>query len=344
MDYDQRLEFWKTLCSLTGDDPQADAQQLKEKIVLPKFLFRYRAINNNNLEALRTNQIYFSKASRYDDPFDTFLHIDINKLQEEFESNFTSEQQVQKLAQAMSQLLSSSAKNVQDEYREQFKKLTTSDGLIQLHNEGIGNQFLVNALMLRTWMQERIQSICFSENGFNETLWLKYADQHRGFALMYNLLNNDHIYCGKLEECKNCGINIYGVNLYPVFYSDTPYIANDFAKAVMIQNIIQGLGVPMPNFLKQEATIKPFEKERISLIKKKCHEYDEEWRMISKCLIEPKALFNWAPEAVILGLRTSTVDANLIITLARQAGIKKFYKSIIDKENKLNAQLIQLDT
>lgn len=77
--------YWNTLCSFTGENPQEEAQILSDKILYPNYLFRYRSVNNNNLEALRTNKIYLSQASKYDDPFDTYLHIDFNRISQEFE-------------------------------------------------------------------------------------------------------------------------------------------------------------------------------------------------------------------------------------------------------------------
>lgn len=79
-------EYWRTLSSLTGENIPDEISLLMTKIRYPRFLYRYRPINNNNLDALRTNKLYFSTASNYDDPFDTFLHIDVEKLRQEFES------------------------------------------------------------------------------------------------------------------------------------------------------------------------------------------------------------------------------------------------------------------
>lgn len=81
MNNDQRIEFWKTLCSLDGKDLQADQNKLKEKIVFPRFIYRYREVTSNNLDALRSNRLFFSSANYYDDPFDTFLYIDKKRLQ-----------------------------------------------------------------------------------------------------------------------------------------------------------------------------------------------------------------------------------------------------------------------
>lgn len=45
-------------------------------------------------------------------------------------------------------------------------------------------------------------------------------------------------------------------------------------------------------------------------------------------------------DGIILGLRMSQTEENLVISLAKQAGIIKIYKSIINKNNKLDAYLI----
>lgn len=51
-------------------------------------------------------------------------------------------------------------------------------------------------------------------------------------------------------------------------------------------------------------------------------------------------MLEWIPDGIILGLKMSQTEENLVISLAKQAGIKKKYKSIIDKNNKLDAYLI----
>lgn len=86
MSHDEMQDYWETLCSFTGEDIPNEVNQLMAKIRYPRFLYKYRAVNNNNLDALRSNKLFFSKASSYDDPFDTFLHIDVDKIRQEFNS------------------------------------------------------------------------------------------------------------------------------------------------------------------------------------------------------------------------------------------------------------------
>ena len=101
MNDDEMLDYWQTLCSFTGKDIPNEVNQLMEKIRYPRFLYKYRAVNNNNLDALRSNKLFFSKASSYDDPFDTFLHINVEKIRQEFVSNYSSPEALAALADGM---------------------------------------------------------------------------------------------------------------------------------------------------------------------------------------------------------------------------------------------------
>ena len=335
MNIEERQKFWETLCSFTGEQIENEIKILKSSIRYPKYLFRYRSVNNNNLEALRTNKIFFSKASKYDDPFDTFLNIDINRFQSEFENVFKDFKKIDKVVNAVRMLSELGHIEIQEGLID--KIMLPDNG----YRNDLENQFLSYALNFRTKIQDNIQSICFSENGYNETLWLKYADMHKGFVQIYDLEKAENFHCGKYEKCKNCGISRYGLSLYPICYSDTPYNATEFVKNIMGKEMLENAGPQVSSYLKEEFSIKTWEIERCSLIKKTCHMYDEEWRIISNCQMKEPAIMEWIPDAVILGLRTSKVDENLIISMAKEAGIEKIYKSYIDEKNKLNALLIK---
>ena len=324
-------EYWKTLSSFTGENISAEIDLLMTKIRYPRFLYRYRPINNNNLDALRTNKLFFSQASNYDDPFDTFLHIDVEKLQQEFESPYNSPKTLEALANVFNGL-KETLQSCPSISQELLQQATTIEGIKQLLGNGMQNQFLAYMLTLRSRIQEKILSICFSENGFNETLWLKYADRHRGFCLMYDLYD---------EESLHCGVK-YGTPIYPVYYSNKAHDATDLAKLVMKQDVAERLGGSLPEFMRKDIKPLPWEIERNSLIKKECHKYDEEWRMIANRRIKLPAMIEWVPSGVIIGLRTSQVDANLIISMAKEAGIKKIYKSCINAQNKLDAFLLEI--
>ena len=109
----------------------------------------------------------------------------------------------------------------------------------------------------------------------------------------------------------------------------------------MGQDMIQQLHVPLPGFMQEELKPLPWEVERNSLIKKECHKYDEEWRMLANCKMNLPAMIECVPAGVIIGLRTPPVDKNLIISMAKEAGVKNIYQSYIDEKNRLNAYLLK---
>ena len=336
MSHDEMQDYWKTLCSFTGEDIPNEINQLMAKIRYPRFLYKYRAVNNNNLDALRSNKLFFSKSSSYDDPFDTFLHIDVEKIRQEFDSNYSSPEALAALANGMKETF----QNQSGVPQEFIQQVTTVEGLKQLFANGITKQFLSYVLTLRSKIQDEILSICLSENGFNESLWLKYADMHKGFCLMYDLNDSDSFHCGKLSKCVNCGVYKGGTRVYPVYYSNESHDATDLLKLVMAQEVAQRLGGSLPESIQKDLKPLPWEIERNSLIKKECHKYDEEWRMIANAKMKLPAMIEWVPKGIIIGLRTSQVDKNLIISMAKEAGVKNIYQSYIDETNSLNAYLL----
>lgn len=330
MNAQEREAFWKTLCTLSGADPKQDAEKLMNTVKFPKFLFRYRSVTLSSLEALRTNRLYFSSANYYDDPFDTFLHIDIEHIRKAILSGLQTAESVAAAAEQAKNRL----KGIITEEQEKF---FTADNLQQMISNGLLEDFLDSALALRDEVKKDTWSVCFSENGFNEVLWLKYANQHKGFVQIYDLENNENYLCGKQEKCRNCGIKNFGTPLYPIYYSDKPYDATNFAKIVMLKKMGELSGTQIPQYLYDSIGSGMWEREKTTLIKKKCHEYDEEWRMITGCQMKGSVMMEWIPSGIILGLRMGVKEENLVISMAKEAGIKNIYKSVIDSKNTLNA-------
>ena len=333
MNAQEREVFWKTLYSLSGIDPKQDSEKLMNTIKFPKFLFRYRSVTLSSLEALRTNRLYFSSANYYDDPFDTFLHIDIEHIRNEILSGLQTDER----AAAAVEMAKHRFKGIITEEQEKF---FTTDNIQQMISKDLLEDFLNSALALRDEVKKDTWSVCFSENGFNEVLWLKYADQHKGFVQIYDLENKENYLCGKQEKCQNCGIKNFGTPLYPIYYSDNPYDATNFAKIVMLKKMGELSGVQVPQYLYDSIGNGMWERDKTTLIKKKCHEYDEEWRMITGCQMKAPVMMEWIPSGIILGLRMGIKEENLVISMAKEAGIKNIYKSVIDSNNKLNAILV----
>ena len=66
-----------------------------------------------------------------------------------------------------------------------------------------------------------------------------------------------------------------------------------------------------------------WEQERTTLIKKECHKYDEEWRMITGCIMKPPVMMEWIPSGIILGLRMDVAEENLVVSMAKRGRNQK---------------------
>lgn len=340
MNDEERKIFWNTLCSLNGINLEEDSKILLKTITYPKCIYRYRAVNEKTINALRENEMHFSRSDYYDDPFDTFIHVNIRELQS-FLNTVPQVQIDDHILSKLEHILTEWFQfTVNDEQiyilAENLKELTKTPNFAPGIIEYMRN--IRNEIKKDTW------SVCFSEDGLNESLWLKYANQHKGFVVSYDLKNDDNVLCGKQDKCKVCGVNQNSISLYPIFYSDEKYDATKFAQFLSLCKIV---GNNMSEELIKKIMIdmgnQNWERERITLIKKECHRYDKEWRIIASPIFnEGTALRKWIPNAVILGYSMDKSDEALVIGTAYQAGIKKIYKCYINDNGDLDKSLLPM--
>ena len=282
MDAQSREKFWNTLCALDGVDVKQDAQKLSDVIQYPKYLYRFRPVSFSSLDGLQSNKLFFSSADHYDDPFDSFLHIDIPEVENEVRKIFEAKSSWGPRIEEFSKLFGISKDKLYDFFSsldmEQTKKMT-----LEIFQQ------------IPNIVQSEMQSICFSEDGFNEQLWLKYAENHNGFVLEYDLTDNAAFLCGKQNICEQCHTSEYFPN-------------------------------PIQDMIMSGAPASLWERERIALIKKICHEHDQEWRMIFPGPSGGRPYICWRPSSVTVGIKMSQVKKNLVFTLAKVAGIPHIYE------------------
>ncbi len=177
---------------------------------------------------------------------------------------------------------------------------------------------------IRNTLRSYTLSVCFSESGLNETLWIKYANQHKGFALIYDMKNSNP-------------------SLYPIYYSDEPYNATEYAKWFTASLVLRQL---TSNKIADDMIFNLFpkmewEKEKITLIKKKCHMYDQEWRMISPIWYDKPITLGWKPWGIILGLNMPDNEKDLVYSNAKLAGIENIFECYIDDLDELNYRIFK---
>ena len=324
MDNIERKKFWDTLCSIQDAQPE-HIQKLFETIKMPQYLCRFRTLTENSLTQLQENKLYYSSADYYDDPFDTFIHVDRAKINEIYKI-------ICNLMASGDETLVYILKTIEPVFgisSEQFLTILKENPLDL-------STFPDRIKKIRTIIQKNLFSICFCGDALNETLWLKYASNYKGFALVYNFKNENTFMCGKEEGCKNCRSLIEKPSIYPVYYTEEAYNATKYALACMLfwgdrreisQRVIE--------VIYKEVM---WEAERISLIKKKCHENDDEWRMIRPTMMPDRTCIKMKPDKVIVGLRMQEYERLLVISAAKVAGINNVEELYINDSDQLDTR------
>ena len=323
MNSSERKTFWDTLCSIRDNTPD-HLQALLATINTPEYLCRFRPVSENSLLQLQENKLYYSSADHYDDPFDTFIHVDFPRVKALYDllKSFldTGNSDLRNILMVLEPVIGMSAEQFINNLKDHPLDLSIFPERIR---------------QIRTIIQKNLFSICFCEDAMNETLWLKYANNYRGFALIYDVKDDSSFLCGKEKMCENCRSLIEKPSVYPVYYTEDAYDATQFALACMLW----GEQVPRQIVeLSSKAVI--WEAERVSLIKKKCHEYDQEWRMIRPTMSLDRTYIKMKPNKVILGLRMQENEKRLVISAAKVAGINNIEELYINDSDLLDTKAI----
>ena len=125
--------------------------------------------------------------------------------------------------------------------------------------------------------------------------------------------------------------------IYPMCYSDEKYDATIYARDYVVHKLLVNLNNSYTNPLLQFVPDHPWEKEKITLIKKKCHEYDAEWRAIlsTPYYLNTPVYKKWKPYGVILGLNMEADSKKLVVNAAETAGITGIFQVGISDSDEL---------
>ena len=327
MDRAGREQFWDIMKNLHSNDEESIKEMVKAS-TWPKYLCRFRPATESALQQLNENKQFFSSANHYDDPFDTYFYINLEQLLPIYrEMRKALDEENEEFLQQLHQIAIFAG-----QAPDKFVNLLIAE---KPDFEKINDQLLA----IRTWVQSSLFSICFCEDPYNETLWLKYAQNYSGFVQVYDMGDPNTFICGKEEACRECSSAKARPNIYPIYYSDARYDATKYALSMYLIEKINRQNdpalKPLWDFLVSSIA---WESERISLIKKKCHEFDQEWRMIRPIISEQRSFIKMKPSKVIIGLRTPEYTSRLIVSAAVNAGISQIHKLYINDSDQLDSK------
>ena len=324
---EERKRFWDTLLNLR-DGGSDSCSKLLAAIPRVSKVCRFRTVNESSLDQLQSNRLLFSSADHYDDPFDTYFYINYDAIKK-----------------ALATLQAAYSKGGVNALRPLLNERgfgLRKDGLLNMVLEHIDcdppniSLFERQFGSLRSQIMKDSYSICFCDDPMNESLWLKYADNHRGFVQIYDLDDSGVVRCGTSRECVNCLFGSNPPTLYPVYYSDDRYDATRFAiTELLLNNLPCEMTSAYPTFAGMLSNSVVWEMERISLIKKECHEYDGEWRMICPSYPKTRPGIAMKPSSIAVGLRMPEYERRLVVSAAIVAGISDIFEMYINRDDQL---------
>lgn len=299
MNNKKRLDFWNDL-----DKPINEIDLMKFEKYIPKYLYRYRKADSTSLAALLNNRLYFSTSNYYDDPFDTLFCIDKAKLKNEVNillTNLNAKLEFNHFQEMLNKKFDFDMDYVIRNKEEIFKTIDKIINIIQYS------------------FKKEIYSICFSENDLNQDLWLKYADNYAGFVIKYDVENLKKSY----DKTYNKDDELIKNNksyLYPIVYDNKPFYANELFKNIVLN------AVNLEKYI-DDLNRYLIDRRRVCLIKDKYHSNDKEWRLF----VDNNPFYiNVVPKAVIMGLKISKSDRELLFKICQENRIDLYQTYISD--------------
>lgn len=276
-------------------------------------LTRYRSCTLQNIENLKKDCLYYSTPANFNDPYDTLLYANYFRI------------------------LGNVAENLNIGMQNYLKRLNERDKF--LASVGIAmwygnkrNDFLETffqsihdaARELKESLRNNVRIICFSENYLSMLMWSHYADNHKGFAIIYD---KDVIISADNFTADNTVITKKTL-LRPVNYVDHQLDLTEELEEYVRAYRMRSLGDVKPPQCHLSV-----EKLRTTLLEKSQDwSYEREWRVIPRniSLENPSNLsyMKVRPKAVIMGSQCEKNNQKEIIDICGKKKIPVYKAEI----------------
>lgn len=316
-----REEFAKRLYSAvipegtSPEDIQTHTHPVTEAIreMMPKSLFRFRAINDWAVDAFQNDIIFAVTADKFNDPYDTLVRYDLEEIKKWVNTVMNIETlghmktwyaQGWDLPKEVKHILPKEMTDTLKVALSLIEDIKDFEGRIEETRKRMIS-LIETYFPILSEMSKRYSTIaCFSESIESVLMWSHYANSHKGFALEYD-------FRPILEQ------PIKNVGLFPVVYSEERLDISDYIAWAFLR--ILGIPAKMPDIA---ALIKN------ALWKSDIWAYEKEWRMIDSTprdITDEKAsAIHYKPVAIYYGRHMSSDDKKRLHEMAMEKGIKEF--------------------
>lgn len=289
------------------DTKTVDLEKIKKAILikndqLPRYLYKYRTIDEEGhaLDNLRNSTLWLSPAHKLNDPYDSAALSDpydgFNMAEEILKRSDRSEARINEILATQDPLDAI----LHDIFEANKDTLDLSEAAPQIEKtKGVITQFFddhKNSLIesFSTMVQRCVHICSLSERLDSLPLWAHYANNHKGFAMEYDLHR-----CPPDDFIRRW--------LWPVSYSgiyDSRKVHSRLLKEKVYNNLIPTIA---------------------ALHKSPDWSYEKEWRIVLQAGFVSNGLSVHAPlNAVYLGANTQAAHAQQIIEAATIAKVPVF--------------------
>lgn len=274
-----------------------------------KYLFRYRTVSDNNIFAFEHDRLYFSTPENFNDPFDNLIYANVDKILGDVAGH---------LRVGM------------DGYIEKLKNSNPQAAFLAYHfwngpkkEELVESQFtaICEAVdYIKKTLRENVKIICFSEVYDSMLMWSHYANNHKGFLLMYDI--------EELKHAKRFTIDEIEVDKH-IRVEKVKYVTEQIDLSEDVEDFVRCNMMPtMGDVDHGDGKIPQYKLKEFVIQKAKDWEYEQEWRMIPRIIDlenpSPLGYIECTPKAVILGADCSQENGLKLIKIAREKNIATF--------------------
>ena len=229
----------------------------KERFEVEKCLFRYREVNNRNIDALKKNRLYFSTPINFNDPYDNLLYANSFQIMEHVYGNICAGM---------------------DGYLKKLKETNPMcAGLTYMvWNGPKRNEFLrqfVNQVIscvdyIKKSVRQNSKIICFSKVYNSMLMWSHYANNHKGFLLVYDVKD--------ISSAKRFTAN-EEITEKKTYLGEVSYVKNQLDLSDDIENYVRNNMMPNLGDVEfKDASISPVKLRKFMLQKSVEWKYEKE--------------------------------------------------------------------
>ena len=318
-EFKELLESIKIPSGTSADEMKVRMLPLHSALLqmAPYRLFKYRTCCDDNISAFEKDQLWLATSDKFNDPFDTLIQFDKEELSRALDALSSPDvfAAFKRYFAAGGQIPPQVSRVVDCEeiarLRGIAKEEVSSDAAKGLGaQEKISLQLMVALCVnfLPQIVQRFSTVVCLSERIDSILMWSHYADNHKGFALGYDLR-------------PFLSPNDQGIGLFPVVYDEKRYDANEF----IIWLFCSLLQIPAVNPDLMSSI-------KLLLYKSLDWEYEREWRLIrpnNTDLFKGKAEpIIFKPNSIYYGCRISDSDRERLHEIAVDKGIEEYVMSV----------------